>query len=119
MNFYTRWLDETKERIKTRDDIINNPNEFDGVKTIAIEQKADMTKTKEYLETKVKESPGKGQYPAKEIDDKNKLIENYEKTRSKPVDYAAEAKKRLILVTADQDHVLNGPELKRALPSYV
>ena len=74
VNFYNNWLNQTKERIKSRQDIINNPNEGEGTKDVARQQLAAETKTKEYLETKANEAQAKVDTQQKEIDDRNKFI---------------------------------------------
>lgn len=94
IQFWKKMIEETKDRIKSRDDIINDPNEYQSVKDLAKEQKEGMIKTKERLEKNLNDAQDKERQRIKEEEDAKKQAEEYRKTQPKSVDYAKEAEKR-------------------------
>jgi hypothetical protein len=94
IDFYTKWLNETKERIKKYEGIANDPNEFQGVKDMANNDLVGMTKEKEYLEKRLKEEQDKERERLKKEADEKKMVDDYYKNRPKTVSYAEEAERR-------------------------
>jgi hypothetical protein len=95
IDFYKKWHSETMERIKSREDIINDPNEGDAVKDEARRQLESMTKWKERIEARIKELEERERAKNQQSADEQKRREEYERTRPRYVDYGAEMRRKM------------------------
>ncbi|MCC6758934.1 MAG: hypothetical protein IT395_04840 [Candidatus Omnitrophica bacterium] len=94
ISFYKDWLTETEERIKSREDIINDPNEGDATKDEARNQLESMTRERDKVQNRVTEEQQKELDKIKDAEERKKRAEEFERTRERPRDYAEEARKR-------------------------
>jgi hypothetical protein len=94
IEFYKKWLKETEDRIKSRQEILNNTTDGETVKDMARQDLEGMTKTKADLEKKIKEEEDREREKLRIQEEQRKRAEEYERSRPKPVDYAAEAERR-------------------------
>lgn len=94
ISFYKDWLTETEERIKSREDIINDPNEGDATKDEARNQLESMTRERDKVQNRVTEEQQKELDKIKDAEERKKRAEEFERTRARPRDYAEEARKR-------------------------
>lgn len=94
IDFYKKWLAEVNERIKSRQDILDNDNEGYYTKTEAKSQQDSMNKTKEYLESRIKELEQRDLEKAQKEADERKRREEWEKSRPKTVDFEEEIRRK-------------------------
>jgi uncharacterized protein (UPF0335 family) len=94
ISFYRRWLEETKERIKSREDIISSPDEGEVTKDEAGRQLEDMTKEREYLETRVREEEQEELERRRKEEAEKRRREEWERTRPRSTDFGEEMKRK-------------------------
>lgn len=94
ISFYRKWLEETKERIKTREDIIADPNEGEYTRAEAGSQLETMTREKEHVEERVKEEEKKELDRRTAEEAAKRRAEEYERTRPRTGSFADEMRTR-------------------------
>jgi hypothetical protein len=94
ISFYREWLEETKERIKSREDIIASPAEGEETKAEAERQLETMTRERDYLEKRIDEKEKAEMERLKKEEDAKKRSEEYEKPRTHPTDFGEEMRRK-------------------------
>lgn len=92
--FYKTWLEETKERIKSREDIMASPAEGEETKAEAGRQLETMTREREYLEKRIEEKEKDELERRRAAEEAKKRSEEYERTRTRPLDFGEEMRRR-------------------------
>ncbi len=93
IEFYKKWLTEVQERIKSREAILENPNEGEQTKAEAQRQLESMTKERDKVQQRVNEEEAKERERLRQEQESKDRAKRSDETRVRPPDYAEEARR--------------------------